>query len=269
MQQLDSPPLGDVTCDIQALSSYHYDTLLSSRDPITQLHPGATLMCGLLPRVNSIRNAVARLFKTQNIAERIESVTLHITALENLDRDLETWEDELPEDWRYITTVNTSQRSNDVILATLIILPNINIAGPWIAYWLARLSVLHSIITLVSLQQQLQDVTSSSAETLCDNLWTVTRYITSTMCSTVPFLLGQAKTYQADPAACSSGRTPRGAGIGAVFATRALFVSAQVDGIPDSLFKWALDTLQFIGAEYGIKQALVLREALLLPCHDS
>lgn len=82
------------------------------------------------------------------------------------------------------------------------------------------------------------------------------RSVAALLCSSVPYLLGHVAK---DGKAKAIEDTPA---FGAFFATRSLFVTAQLPGLPEEQVNWILDRLGEIGREKGIRRALILRESI-------
>lgn len=175
-----------------------------------------------------------------------------LQSLQELQRALQEWEDELPEEWRPTVIPNSQFQDSSSIFrpAYLIIFPNICVSGLCTSYYIAQLSVLKSIAAI----NELDTVASISGLNLLD-VQSSLFAVVDTICSTVPYMLGQIN---------SRGENVDGDTrcVKVLFVTRSLYLAAQVPGLPDLQVQWIQDTLEFIGHERGLGQALVVKQDL-------
>jgi len=212
--------------------------------------PAATLIDTLVPQATVIRGAISTVDCYTFTAGK---VALYARRLQYLQQQLKAWEADLPPEWKYKTASNPlANGQNTSFPSIVIILPSISTASAWIAFWLARISVLRTMAALVPHQLAFHLTAPLLSEIRADML-----SVASSICSSVPYMLGQIG---ADGETHPDGK---GLGLGALFATRALFISAQLEDLPEDQLKWILDQLSLIGHTKGIRQALVLKDEVL------
>jgi hypothetical protein len=210
----------------------------------------------LLPRLASTINTVA-----SGLAERTptaDEIVRHAGQLLNLHRQLMRWEVSLPERLRYESMPRAVSRQHNHRFAFppfYILFPSVSVAAIWIAYWLARLSLLRSLTLILSHWHRANGLPSISLPDIRADMQSVA----GSICSSVPHLIGDVDDNgNMNPSADSQGQ-----GLGALFATRALYMTAQLQCMSDEQVAWILDRMEFIGQEMGIRQALVLREEIM------
>ncbi|KAL7900523.1 hypothetical protein HDV64DRAFT_244441 [Trichoderma sp. TUCIM 5745] len=176
-----------------------------------------------------------------------------LQSLQDLQRALQEWEDKLPEEWRPTVIPNSQFQVNSSIYrpAYLTLFPNIVVSSLCTSYYVAKLSVLRSIAAINGLDTMapisglnLLDVQSSLVA------------VVDTICSTVPYNLGQIDS-RGEEVVDGDTRCVK-----VLFLTRSLYLAAQVPGLPDLQVQWIQDTLEFIGHERGVGQALVVKQDL-------
>ncbi|KAM0521950.1 hypothetical protein ACHAPE_002515 [Trichoderma viride] len=176
-----------------------------------------------------------------------------LESLQGLRRALQEWEDELPAEWRPTVLPNPRFYTNSsVYLPTyLVIFPNISVSSIWTSYYIAQLSVLKSIAAINSLDS-MASISSLNPLDVQSSLVAVA----DTICSTVPYMLGLINS-SGEVIADGDTRCTK-----AVFVTRSLYLAVQVSGLPGLQVQWMLDTLEFIGHERGVGQALAVKQDL-------
>lgn len=170
-----------------------------------------------------------------------------LDSLQMLRRALREWEDNSLVEWRPAVVPNPQFQANSSVYlpACLVVFPNISVSSIWTSYYIAQLSVLKSIAAINAISGlDLLDVQSSLVA------------VADTICNTVPYMLGQINS---SGEMIVDGDTRC---IKALFVTRSLYLGAQVPGLPDLQVQWMQDTLDFIGHERGVGQALVVKQDL-------
>jgi hypothetical protein len=211
--------------------------------------PGLSLVERLLPRLSSVNIAITKLIqRTPNQAEATECVRQVLRLLE----DFKTWEASLPEEWLCKTYPNPTATITSPFPATVLVFPTLSVGGVWMARWLAQLAVLRNMVLLEPIARKIGVPYPPPAE-IREQVGSVAMLL----CSTVPYLLGHVAE---DGQARAARDTPA---VGAFFAARSLFVTAQLPGLTAEQVCWMLDRLEEIGREKGINRALLLRESLI------
>ncbi|CAM1510982.1 Fc.00g084950.m01.CDS01 [Cosmosporella sp. VM-42] len=220
---------------------------VSSRAPLAG--PGFILQEGLLHQAASLAASISPLVQS---GASIEDITYYTSSLQDLRQRFQTWEDGLPEIWRYKTLPNPLATEEDPFPSTVIILPGICSAGMWMACWLGRLSVLRNMMVLLPHGLK-SGITMPPMSELRDEIISISICI----CSSIPYMLGHVTSEGA-----TNDQTDAPA-IGAFFATRSLHICAQMPVLPEEQVGWILDRMKYIGHEKGIRQALVLRDEVV------
>lgn len=212
--------------------------------------PPTILQETLLPRVQTVASALADLVQGAPTKQALASQTNQLLCLRQRLRE---WEASVHEAWRFKIVpkaMSPLPEPRNLFSPAHITFPSVSVAGVWLAYWLARLTVLRSLSSILPLHlASCPPPELSMADVRAEMLNTATF-----ICSSIPAIIGADDSGEAD-----SG----GQGIGAFFATGALYITAGLPGLPDDQVAWALDKLEFIGRERGIRHALVRREELL------
>lgn len=178
-----------------------------------------------------------------------------LESLQRLRRALQEWEDKLPMEWRPTVIPNPQFHTNSSVYlpACLAIFPNISVSSIWTSYFIAQLSVLKSIAAINSLDS-VASISSLDPLDVESSLVAVADAI----CSTVPYMLGLINS-SGEMIVDGDTRCAK-----ALFLTRSLYLAVQVSGLPDLQVQWMLDTLEFIGHERGVGQALVVKQDLVV-----
>lgn len=234
MQNIDKPPSSTAITPAVA--------------PSPPFHHGVSLLEELLPRVAKLRIATATLI--QRTPARVEAAE-GLRHLQHLFEDLDTWERSLPKEWLYKTCPNPKSTDRSPFPLTVVVFPTLSVGGMWTAKWLAQMSVLRSMIQLAPVALNIGVPCPPPAE-----IGKQIRSVAALLCSSIPYLLGHVDE---DGKAKALEDTPA---IGAFFATRSLFVTAQLPRLPEEQVNWILDRLGEIGREKGIRRALILRESI-------
>ena len=215
----------------------------------TPIGPDLTLQEVLLPKAAFLGAVVSSLVQKKPC---IADVSRYSRELQDLRQQLKTWEDMLPKAWRYKTLPNPLAAREGSFLNVVIILPGICAAGIWMAYWLARLSVLRHILLLLPFGLAAGIPSPSRLEVRNEML-----YLAVCICCSIPYMLGHV-TAEGDGNV--EGDAPA---VGAFFSIRSLHVCAQMSVLSHEQLEWALNRMDYIGHEKGIRQALVLRDEML------
>ncbi|KAJ5293422.1 uncharacterized protein N7443_009375 [Penicillium atrosanguineum] len=203
---------------------------------------GVSLFEELLPRVTKIIIANATLIqRTPNRVEAIEG----LRQLQRLFKDLDTWEESLPEEWLYKTCPNPKTTDRSPFPLAVVVFPTLSVGGMWTAKWLAQLSVLRSMVLFAPIALKIGVTCPPLAE-----IRKQIRSVAALLFSSIPYLLGHVAE---DGKTKAIEDTPA---FGAFFATRSLFVTAQLPGLPEEQVKWILDRLGEIGRERGYAERL-------------
>lgn len=178
-----------------------------------------------------------------------------LESFQRLRRALQEWEDKLPVEWRPTVILNPQIHTNSSVYhpACLAIFPNISVSSTWTSYYIAQLSVLKSIAAINSL-----DVVASISGLDPLDVQSSLVAVADAICSTVPYMLGLINSRGE---VIVDGDTRY---IKALFATRSLYLAVQVSGLPDPQVQWMLDTLEYIGHERAVGQALVVKQDLIV-----
>lgn len=222
---------------------------LSSIAPPPHRGPGLSLVDGLLPRLSSVSIATTQLMRrAPNQVQATECARQVLRLLE----DFKTWEASLPEEWLCKPYPNPRATITSPFPARVLVFPTLSVGGVWMAKWLAQLAVLRNMVLLEPIVRKIGVPFPLPAE-----IREQVASVAALLCSTVPYLLGNVAQ---DGQARASGDTPA---VGAFFAVRSLFVTAQLPGLTREQVSWMLDRLEEIGRERGIHRALFLRESLI------
>jgi hypothetical protein len=216
--------------------------------PSPPFHHGVSLLEKLLPQVAKVTTANATLI--QRTHSRVE-VTEGLRHLQHLCEDLDTWEGSLPKEWLYKIYLNPKSTDRSPFPLEVVVLPALSVGGMWSAKCLEQLSVLRSMILLATVALKSGVPCPPPAE-----IGKQIRSVAKLLCCSIPYLLGHVAE---DGKAKVTEDTPA---IGAFFAIRSLFVTAQLPGLPEEQVNWILDGLGEIGWERGIRRALILRESI-------
>lgn len=163
--------------------------------------------------------------------------------LVSLNSSLKFWASSLPSEWK-------PRRVSATPPLTVFWCPSY--LTVWSAYWLARLEVLRRLAELAERPAQENGNPWPSAETTRAEQLAVVEEILAA----VPFMIGKIGF---------DGRNKAGSefrAITAVYATRCLYVAAQVPELPAQRSKWIADQLEYAGRECGIGHALRLKGRL-------
>lgn len=219
-------------------------------DTSTPELPSTALRERLLPWVASSGAQVSACLRNLMDVERLMAC---LDSLQGLRRNLQEWEDKLPEEWRPAIVPNPQCQVNGSVYvpACLAVFPNISISSIWTSYYIAQLSVLKSIAVI----NALDSVASISGLDPLDVQSSLVA-VADAICSTVPYMLGQINS-SGDFIVDGDTRCAK-----AIFVTRSLYLAAQVPGLLDLQVQWMQDTLEFIGHERGVGQALVVTQDL-------
>ncbi|KAH8879226.1 hypothetical protein GQ53DRAFT_844034 [Thozetella sp. PMI_491] len=221
------------------------DDLTLPNPPAWEATPSLTLVSNLLPRVNVI---CARVLEAYNNPFSGPQLAKEFALLQQLNSDLISWKDTVPESWGYKVYPNITagpERMFPPFLNTLIVVPNIHLFSTWISYWIARLDVARCIATVLP-----SVVGASVALHGLVEARTVLLENVDNLCAVTPYVLGHVD---------DDGRAqPDGTNkiILAFLLTRALYVVSMLPGLPDDRRDWVLDRLRYIGLYRGIGQAL-------------
>lgn len=213
-------------------------------DPIVSILPR------LLPGLASIDAAIPPLLQQP---PNLEELTSYVQTLDHFDLLLDTWEEQIPAHWKYTCMENPLLNETVLYPEKIILLPCINIAGIWITYWIARLSVLRSKALLHPLAS-LAGVLMPSQQAIRSGMLTTV----DTICAALPYILGQVKF--ATGAIENDEPVPV---IGAFFSVRVLFICAQIPCLNPVQRYFILQCMSYVGNAKGIRQALLLREKVL------
>ncbi|EHK46022.1 hypothetical protein TRIATDRAFT_88599 [Trichoderma atroviride IMI 206040] len=178
-----------------------------------------------------------------------------LESLQGLRRALQEWEDTLPVEWRPTVIPNPQIHTNSSVYlpACLAIFPNISVSSTWTSYYIAQLSVLKSIAAINSL-----DLVASISGLDPLDMQSSLVAVADTICSTAPYMLGLVNS-SGEMIVDGDTRCAK-----ALFVTRSLYLAVQVSGLPGPQVQWMLDTLEFIGHERGVGQALVVKQDLVV-----
>jgi hypothetical protein len=146
------------------------------------------------------------------------------------------------------TTATTSYTADEPPTPT-ITFPSTNAMLFWSIYWIARLDVLLSLHDLLSFGLEKVMVQTQMALTV------------EKICASVPNLTGQLDVEKLESSEASPGTAKI---LGALFATRSLYMGTQVPGISTERRRWIARQLEVIGRERGIGQALVWKDEVSL-----
>ncbi|KAL6892165.1 hypothetical protein GGI43DRAFT_387038 [Trichoderma evansii] len=219
-------------------------------DTSTLETPSSALRERLLPWVASSGAQVSACLRNPM---NVEPMVACLNSLQRLQRALREWEDRLPAEWRpaVISNPQFQDYSSGYLPACLVVFPNMSVSGIWTSYYIAQLSVLKSIAAITALGS----VASISDLDLMDVQSSLVA-VANTICSTVPYMLGQINS-SGEVIVDGDTRCAK-----ALFITRSLYLAAQVPGLPDLQVQWIQETLEFIGHERGVGQALVVKQDL-------
>lgn len=219
------------------------------REDVSIQNPALSLLQGLMPKVASLNASTSQLLQPPTNPDLVLWLSQQLQ--DTYDR-LKAWQEHIPQVWRYKTQANPLTTVAEPYPGRVFIHPNMTMAGIWTAFWLAKLSIIRSLMLLPPMAAD-QPITSK-LQLRDDVLCTV-----DCICSSIPYMVGTmwSNNFGGDSF------TPAPA-IGAFFSTRALFICAQVPGLSQVQMDWILGCMYSIGHNRGVGQALVLREKLLV-----
>jgi hypothetical protein len=190
-------------------------------------------------------------------------VGARIEAALALDQDMSSYTDHADEGSIYeVVPLGTRQhRSRYPALHSYTdyayVFPDLQLAGRWTAFWLARLSLLKAMVSCLPCAMQVAPYSAGQLRQRL-NRGALALSVVDNICACAPYMLGEID---------SSGRiAPDGFGcraIGAQMLTMGLFTAGLVPIVPVEQKQWIMDRLAYIGHEKGLKQALVLRDQLV------
>lgn len=167
-----------------------------------------------------------------------------------MERDLESWTQELPQGWKFVT--HDCSRNENVYENSYISYTSPSIAAAWNDYRTLRCIVNDIMLTHID-SIRLENASQHGADLLKERqraIDTIKRCCTET-CLSTPFVLGRFE----------DSRRPK-TGAGDLQMMWALFVCSCMHCIPEAQRIWAVKQLESIGHQMGIHQALPLAELM-------
>ena len=211
--------------------------------------PGVSLLEDLLPRVTKF--SVTHDTLEQMLPTRREA-TETLEQLQRLMKEFAAWEWSLPRAWSYKTYSNPNLTRQNRFPAKVIIFPTLPVAGMRTAKWLAQLSVLRSMMVIALAASPSTSIPCPSPMEVRGDI----RSIVGNLCSSIPYLLGHVTGHGTTR---DDSHTPA---VGALFATRSLYVISKIPHLPEGQMSWIMDRLGEIGQEKGIRRALLLQRSI-------
>ena len=181
-----------------------------------------------------------------SVIEGKRNVGLYVSKLRSLNKRLASWENTLPDRWRYTIQPNPAQlgEQQDFLKSTLDF-PIVNSMMLWSTFWMTRLDVLLCLDKLYADDAPERLLVRSDMSIIVDQV-----------CSAVPYMTGQMTDIRKR---FSQGATKI---LSSLFAMRSLLVASQVPQLPASKAQWMVQQLEFIVQRKGIGQAWILKERL-------